>query len=112
MPEIISRSEARAVHARHYFTGRPCINGHLVVRLTSSGTCLMCAKLRMRSPVSDASRERKNEKCRGRQTAPERREYERQYRSQHRERLKKQAREKYAASRAALRALKDLGIEI
>lgn len=35
-----SRAEAKAAGARHYYTGKPCINGHLSVR--SMSQCLAC----------------------------------------------------------------------
>lgn len=36
--------EARAAKHKYYFTGYPCIRGHIAPRVTSSGTCYACAK--------------------------------------------------------------------
>jgi len=38
-----TRSEAKASGATHYFTGKPCIRGHVALRLTK-GTCETCCK--------------------------------------------------------------------
>lgn len=40
--EIISRAEARARGLKHYFTGKPCIRGHIETRRTKSGQCKTC----------------------------------------------------------------------
>lgn len=36
------RSQAKADGKRHYFTGRPCKNGHVAERYTSNGDCVEC----------------------------------------------------------------------
>ncbi len=36
------RSDAKSAGDLHYFTGRPCKNGHIEKRLTSTGGCLAC----------------------------------------------------------------------
>jgi 5-methylcytosine-specific restriction endonuclease McrA len=41
-----TRKEARSLQAKHYFTGEPCILGHVVLRQASSGTCMECDKNR------------------------------------------------------------------
>lgn len=42
LQEIISRDEAKARGLKRFFTGEPCVNGHIAERYTSIGTCLMC----------------------------------------------------------------------
>lgn len=42
MQENISRKDAKAKGLSHYYTGKPCINGHLSQRKTSNGSCLPC----------------------------------------------------------------------
>lgn len=37
-----SRREALAAGERHYFTGIPCRHGHVAIRRTGSGTCVVC----------------------------------------------------------------------
>lgn len=42
--QVISRSEAKAVGLKHYFTGQPCPAGHISPRFTSVGTCVACGR--------------------------------------------------------------------
>lgn len=48
------RSDAKGKKVRHYFTGIPCVNGHVEMRATNSGHCLQCdrdrAKVRLTDP--------------------------------------------------------------
>ena len=46
MQEKISREEARMAGLVHYFTGKPCLHGHIATRLTSNMVCCECARLR------------------------------------------------------------------
>jgi 5-methylcytosine-specific restriction endonuclease McrA len=39
---IVTRADARSLELKHYFTGRPCKNGHLVERFVSNGACFGC----------------------------------------------------------------------
>jgi 5-methylcytosine-specific restriction endonuclease McrA len=41
--EIISRAEAKARGLKWFFTGEPCIHGHLVEKIVSSGRCKTCS---------------------------------------------------------------------
>jgi hypothetical protein len=43
-----ARAEAKAAGASHYFTGKPCSNGHVEKRATSGGACLGCMRDRQR----------------------------------------------------------------
>lgn len=42
--KIISQREAYQKQLRFFFTDKPCAQGHLTFRYTSSGTCVGCAK--------------------------------------------------------------------
>lgn len=42
--EVISRADARAAGLAHYFTGKPCKNGHVGQRWVSTKNCIACAK--------------------------------------------------------------------
>jgi hypothetical protein len=44
MTVLISRAEAREKGVRHYFTGRPCKHGHVVLRFAASGNCVVCLR--------------------------------------------------------------------
>lgn len=40
--QIISRKEARALGLKHFFTGQPCIRGHIAIRYVSKNNCRDC----------------------------------------------------------------------
>lgn len=40
-----SRSEAKKLESKHYFTGRPCSRGHTSKRHTACGKCLSCGRI-------------------------------------------------------------------
>lgn len=40
--QVISRADAKALGQDWYFTGKPCIKGHLSKRQTSNGVCHEC----------------------------------------------------------------------
>jgi len=39
-----SRAAAQRVGDKHYFTGEPCVRGHVAPRFTSIGKCMVCAR--------------------------------------------------------------------
>lgn len=39
---IMSRDEARRKKRQRYFTGQPCVHGHLAQRYVSNGKCVPC----------------------------------------------------------------------
>ncbi|CAB4131998.1 hypothetical protein UFOVP136_2 [uncultured Caudovirales phage] len=43
---IMTRKDAITSGKEVYFTGKPCLHGHLVNRYTSTGHCIECLKLR------------------------------------------------------------------
>jgi len=45
--KIISRAKAKAAGLKNYFTGKPCLRGHIALRQTSNGCCRECAYGRM-----------------------------------------------------------------
>lgn len=42
LPPVISRTAAYKAGLRHYFTGKPCKQGHLAQRYVTNGACLEC----------------------------------------------------------------------
>jgi hypothetical protein len=50
--EITTRAEAKLLSMTKYFTGEPCVNGHVAFRYTQSGTCEAC--LRSHTPTPSA----------------------------------------------------------
>lgn len=49
MPEIISRKEARALGLTRFCTGKLCKHGHVAERRVSSGICCECHKVNRRA---------------------------------------------------------------
>lgn len=58
---IVSRSEAKKIGLKSYFTGKPCINGHVSKRTTSSGSCHACLHERRKVWLENGGREKLNE---------------------------------------------------
>lgn len=61
--KIVTRKEAQALGLTRYFTGKPCIYGHLAQRMTGSKTCCECNRIR-RKEHHDANREESRRKGR------------------------------------------------
>lgn len=47
--KVISPSEARAQGLTRYYTGRPCLRGHIDERLVSNSTCAECNRTRVKA---------------------------------------------------------------
>lgn len=56
MQAIVSRAEAKKRGEAHYFTGKACVHGHIAARVTSTGNCAECNRLRNASPELKAMR--------------------------------------------------------
>ena len=54
---IILRRDAQRLGLKRFFTGEPCSRGHIAQRQTSSGSCLVCHKDRMRTKGAAKARE-------------------------------------------------------
>lgn len=55
-----TRSAAKAMGSRHYFTGAPCVNGHIEWRATISGHCLQCDRDRQKERLKDPEYRKKH----------------------------------------------------
>lgn len=42
--EIISKADARAAGLKRFFTGEPCMRGHIAEQYVSTGQCLTCCR--------------------------------------------------------------------
>lgn len=51
--EIISRSAAKALGQKRYFTGRPCYQGHVDERYVSTHGCVSCVKAQTAAYYAD-----------------------------------------------------------
>jgi 5-methylcytosine-specific restriction endonuclease McrA len=62
MPDLISRSEAKAAGLTRYFTGKPCSNGHLCERMVTNQDCVDCMRARSAKAYGDAQRAKSRER--------------------------------------------------
>jgi hypothetical protein len=105
---IIGRDAARALGLRHYFTGEPCLHGHIAERHVSSGDCLECNLARVtkwNAANSEKVRARGREYFHKRRAADpewyeEIQERYRKHRAANLEEWRKKERERSAKSRA------------
>jgi hypothetical protein len=47
--ESVSRKDAKAAGLKRYFTGKPCLRGHIAERLVSRARCNECKRIRERA---------------------------------------------------------------
>jgi hypothetical protein len=52
LQEVISKKDAIEKGLKRYFTGKPCVHGHIAERLVSDCVCLMCAKIKLKGWVA------------------------------------------------------------
>lgn len=57
MTATVTFTEARSAGLTRYFSGRPCVNGHIADRLVSNGTCVICSNDRLKR-WSDKNKDR------------------------------------------------------
>lgn len=64
--KILSRSDALSLGEVHYFTGKPCVNGHISSRYASTQACVECNSMRSRQKKEwyQANRDRVLERVR------------------------------------------------
>ena len=46
---LSERAKAKDAGETTYFTGRPCVHGHIAMRQTSSGVCISCRDIRSKT---------------------------------------------------------------
>jgi hypothetical protein len=54
---VVTRDEARKGRLVRYYTGEPCIHGHLAERLTRDGFCTQCKRIRRAAYTAERSAE-------------------------------------------------------
>lgn len=57
--DIITRKQAYDLGLRRYFTGVPCVQGHLAERRTGNGVCVDCVRIRIKNHRKRWSMERR-----------------------------------------------------
>lgn len=103
--ESISRSEAKALGRKRYFTGKPCKRGHVAERLVPNGNCRECERARDRL-YDAANREKRLAYYRARYVAnaEKHRAYAHAYYVANREKIAAASREKAERARERARA--------
>ena len=75
MPKLLSREEAIRRGLTRYFTGKPCVHGHIADRHVCNSVCAVCRlasnKKRMRSNQPKATEGRRRRRTAKRQRVPE-----------------------------------------
>ena len=88
---IVTSDEARAAGLKRYFTGEPCLRGHVFQRMVSNNRCVVCYYL-LRKPPNDRERETTRIWCAQKRAAnpEERRTYKRAYYQRNKAKIKAQ----------------------
>jgi len=80
MMEKVARYEAHRLGLLRYYTGKPCIRGHICERITSTYACLKCHKIwQRRRRVIEGSSVRKYYRTYYAKNAPAKRTYHREW---------------------------------
>ena len=80
--QLIDRGEARLLGLLRYFTGKPCVRGHVAERIVSTRACLGCVKQRSldrRAADPEGERTKERARCRRRDPEHERKKRKRYY---------------------------------
>lgn len=88
-----TRAEAKKVGAKRYFTGEPCKNGHIDLRVTKDGRCMECSREKTRQIIK--------------RDPGKKRERDRQYRIRNKEKLAAKRLEKKEERAAGQKAWRD-----
>lgn len=59
----ISRSQAISAGLSRYFTGMPCLHGHIDERYTANGVCAECVRVRSRQANAEIRKSLKDAKA-------------------------------------------------
>jgi 5-methylcytosine-specific restriction endonuclease McrA len=117
--QLMSRDAATAAGLKRYFTGEPCVHGHVCARLVKGSVCVECSKLR-RAKNKDrfadyyaSYREQHRDKARIHnrayyaERADEMREYARQYRRENLEEVRQRDRDRHHSEARKASRVKD-----
>ena len=107
---------ARKAGATRYFTGKPCVNGHISARMVSNGTCVSCLRLFRRSTPERRKAENKRQRRLAKITPDKRRHKNRRERLRPSQRLSRILRNRFNLAvknnARAGSAVRDLGCTI
>lgn len=94
---IILRATAKAKGLDRYFTGKPCKHGHVALRKTANGTCIIChAKTLARYRAENPDRIRETDRLHRLANLEKHRKKDRAWRRRNVEVLRARDRERYA----------------
>jgi len=97
--QIISRSEAKALGLKRYFTGKPCKHGHYVEKITANGTCATCHSDRLIAYRRDnPERIRETDRLHKLRNLEKHKEKDRLYRKRYPEKMRAKDRIKYLST--------------
>jgi hypothetical protein len=54
--DIITKLEAKVKGSTRFFTGQPCLKGHVVERMVSDGYCIQCKRIREKKSYDSGTR--------------------------------------------------------
>lgn len=100
--KIISRTEAKSLGLKRFFTGKPCIRGHLAERIVSNKACVECAKIRDKA-YKDSHKELLRAKSQARNESNK--EYSRQYYLDNKQKYKDRSDKRYREKKEEILAL-------
>lgn len=100
--KVISRAEAKRLGLKRFFTGKPCIRGHVAERVVSNKACVECAAIRDRA-YKNANRELLREQAKARYANGA--DYRREYYLKNKEKYKERADRRYREKRDEILAL-------
>ncbi len=108
----VTRAEAKARGLKRYFTGNPCKHGHIAERYTVFGKCVVCACERWRlDSKRDPDKHKRYRRKNGNSGGGWRR-YDARMLAKNPDYHREKERKRLAKMRAAVRALREIGIEI
>lgn len=84
--EISTRQDAKQSGEKFYFTGKPCVHGHIDKRQTSNGCCYTCSKIRF---IEYSEKNREKIQSRRERTRDTRNAKNREYRAKNKEKRRK-----------------------
>ena len=90
------RAEALSLGEKSYFTGRPCIHGHIAKRQTSSGTCVICAAQKTKNyAVKNKEKLSSKRKAYYLENIEQQLQYAENYRNNNKDKIKQYNKEKF-----------------
>lgn len=100
---VISRAEAKANGLKRYFTGDPCVHGHVAER-SIQGVCVECNRLRAGAYYhANADQVQERAKARYKASPEARRAYSKKWAKENQERVKEFSVEYYAANKEKIK---------